>query len=234
MSTTEHGDGLVRRRHVLYVEGYDPHGPEGYHNRFTRSFRRFLKIWPLQTKVGDLAIDSDDFAHWTVEAAGPNWRVTTRYDFLRQEQMIRANMAEPMWRQVPRALAWAYTYLFSGTLFRIYRASHQYGLVLTYFPMLLHLWLAASVAVGWFAGWAAMHWFSRILAVGVTAGIVAGVTCFKLLRPLADKLFVVQINSHWPYLMEYARGDRPSCWDRCIEAGAQRLVEIARANEVDE
>ena len=57
--------------------------------------------------------------------------------------------------------------------------------------------------------------------------------CFRLLRPLADKLFVVQINSHWPYLLEYARGE-PSCWDRCIEAGAQRLVEIAKANAADE
>ena len=44
---------------------------------------------------------------------------------------------------------------------------------------------------------------------------------------------MVQINSHWPYLLEYARGE-PSCFDRCIEAGARRLVEIARANEADE
>ena len=34
---------LIRRRHVLYVEGYDPQGAEGYHNLFSRSFRRFLK-----------------------------------------------------------------------------------------------------------------------------------------------------------------------------------------------
>ena len=116
-------DALIRRRHVLYVEGYDPQGAEGYHNLFSRSFRRFLKNWPLKTNVSDLQIDSDDLAHWTVDAAGPNWQVSTRYDFLRQEQMIRANMAEPMWRQVPRALGWMLNYLFTGTLFRVYRAS---------------------------------------------------------------------------------------------------------------
>ena len=71
------------------------------------------------------------------------------------------------------------------------------------------------------------------LAFGVIVGVVAALVCFKLLRPLADRFFVVQINSHWPYLLEYARGE-PSCWDRCIEAGAQRLVEIARANDADE
>src|ERR1051325_10774072 len=37
----------------------------------------------------------------------------------------------------------------------------------------------------------------------------------------------------WPYLLEYARGE-PSCWDRCIEAGAHHLVEIAKANAADE
>ena len=71
------------------------------------------------------------------------------------------------------------------------------------------------------------------LAFAVIVGIVAAVICFRLLRPLADKLFVVQINSHWPYLLEYARGE-PSCWDRCIEVGAHRLVDIAKENAADE
>ena len=181
-----------------------------------------------------MQIDSDDFAHWDVEAAGPNWQVSTRYDFLRQEQMIRANMAEPMWRQVPRALGWTLNYLFTGTLFRVYRASHQYGLALTHFQMLLVCWLGA-VRTGRLArsAWLAMHFIGAPLVLGVVVGVAAAIGCFKLLRPLADRWFVVQINSHWPYLLEYARGE-PSCWDRPIEAGARRLVEVARANEADE
>ena len=236
MAATNDGsaDVLVRRRHVLYVEGYDPQGAEGYHNLFSRSHRRFLKNWPLKIAVGELQIDSDDLAHWTVDAAGPNWQVSTRYDFLRQEQMIRANMAEPLWRQVPRALGWALNYLFTGTLFRVYRASHRYGLALTYFQMLLILWLAASALGGWLIAWLAMRYAGAPLALGSAIGVAAAVVCFRLLRPLADKLFVVQINSHWPYLLEYARGEHPSCWDRCIEAGAARLAEIACANAADE
>jgi hypothetical protein len=229
---TNGSDGLIRKRHVLYVEGYDPQGAEGYHNLFSRSFKRFLKNWPLKTTISDLSIDSDDLAHWTIDAAGPNWQVATHYDFLRQEHMIRANMAEPMWRQVPRALGWTINYLFSGTLFRVYRASHRYGLALTHFQLLLVYWLAASALGGWLAGWLASLLVGSLL--GWLVGIIAAVACFKLLRPLADKFFVVQINSHWPYLLEYARGVRPSCWDRCIEIGARRLVEIAKANNADE
>ena len=95
---------LIRRRHVIYVEGYDPQGAEGYYGLFERAWKRFLKIWPLQARLGALALDSQDFAHWDVEASGPNWQVATRYDFLRQEHIIRANMAEPLSRQIPRAL----------------------------------------------------------------------------------------------------------------------------------
>ena len=224
---------LIRRRHVLYVEGYDPQGAEGYHRLFADSFQRFLKNWPLQAKAGELVIDSDDFAHWTIEAAGPNWRVETRYEFLRQEQMIRANMAEPMWRQVPRALHWTVNYLLTGTLCRVYRASHQYGLALSYFQMLMLLWLGASALGGWLIGALLLRLIGGPAAFGWIAGIAAAPACFRLLRPLADKLFVVQINNHWPHLLEYGRGE-PTCFDRCIEAGARRVVEIARANEADE
>ncbi len=181
-------DALIRRRHVLYVEGYDPQGAEGYHNLFSRSFRRFLKNWPLKTTVGDLQIDSDDLAHWTIDAAGPNWQVSTRYDFLRQEQMIRANMAEPMWRQVPRALGWMLNYLFTGTLFRIYRASHQYGLALTTFQMMLVWWLALSGFGGWLIGWLAMRFAGGPLAFGVIVGIVGGARLLQAAAPAGRQI----------------------------------------------
>ena len=227
-------DALIRRRHVLYVEGYDPQGAEGYHNLFSRSFRRFLKNWPLTTNVSDLQIDSDDLAHWTIDAAGPNWQVSTRYDFLRQEQMIRANMAEPMWRQVPRALGWTLNYLFTGTLFRIYRASLQYGLALTTFQMML---------VWWLVGFRVGRMADRLAGDGLCrrAARVRRHRRHRRRRSSASSCCV-----RWPIASSWCRSTaigricwntraaRPSCWDRCIEAGARRLVEIARANDADE
>ena len=38
---------VIRRRHVIYVEGYDPQGAKGYYRLFDRSWARFLKVWPL-------------------------------------------------------------------------------------------------------------------------------------------------------------------------------------------
>ena len=126
---------------MIYVEGYDPQGAKGYYRLFDRSWARFLKVWPLKSRLSELAVDSQDFAHWEVEAAGPNWQVVTRYDFLRQEHIIRANMAEPLRRQIPRALAWAFDYVVSGAIFRVLRASPYFGLVLLYFQTMLIWWL---------------------------------------------------------------------------------------------
>src|SRR5215469_2924091 len=190
---------LIARRHIIYVGGYDPQGAEGYYRLFERSWKRFLTIWPLTTKLGPLELDAEDFAHWDVEAAGPNWRVATRYEFLRQEHMIRANMSEPMTRQIPRALAWALDYVAGGGLIA-YGAAHALGL-----PVLLAL----------------------------VIGIACMAAIFALLRPLADRWFVVQINSHWPRLCAFARGER-SCFDPLIDACAERLIAAVRADAADE
>jgi hypothetical protein len=223
---------LVRRRHVIYVGGYDPQGAEGYYRLFARSWKRFLTIWPLATKLGALELDSEDFAHWDIEAAGPNWQVSTRYEFLRQEHIIRANMAEPMMRQIPRAFAWTLDYLVSGALLRVLRTSWAFGLVLIYFQTMLMWWILLSVAGGGLIAYASAQYID-LPGVGLLIGIAAGFAIFALLRPLADRWFVVQINSHWPRLCEFARGE-PSCFDKLIDACAQRLMAAARANEADE
>jgi hypothetical protein len=225
-------NALIARRHVIYVGGYDPQGAEGYYRLFERSWKRFLTLWPLASKLGPLVLDSEDFAHWNIEAAGPNWQVSTRYEFSRQEHIIRANMAEPMRRQIPRALAWALDYLVSGALVRLLRTSWAFGLVLIYFQMMLIWWLVLSVAGGLVAYLAAQYLDLPALPA-LVIGIAGAFAIFALLRPLADRWFVVQINSHWPHLCEFARGE-PSCFDRLIDACAERLTAAARANEADE
>jgi len=227
------GAALIRRRHVIYVEGYDPQGAEGYYSLFERSWKRFLKIWPVKGELSPLMLDSQDFAHWDVAASGPDWQVKTRYDFLRQEHIIRANMAEPLSRLVSRALTWAFDYLVRGATFRVLRASWEFGLALIHFQMLMIWWVGLSVGGGWLSALAAMHYAGLGGLMGVVIAIIAAVAIFLALRPLANRWFAIQINSHWPYLCEFARGEA-TCFDAPIEACAQRLVAAARANEVDE
>jgi hypothetical protein len=227
------GADVIRRRHVIYVEGYDPQGAKGYYRMFERGFARFLKIWPLRAQLGPLELESQDFARWSIDAAGPNWQVATRYDFLRQEHIIRANMAEPLWRQIPSALAWAFDYVVSGAIFRVLRASGYFGAVLLYFQGMLLLWLALSLAGGWLIAHVAARYGGLPLLAAIPLGIAAALAILVLLRRLADRWFVVQINNHWPHLCAFARGER-TCFDAPVEACAQRLLAAVAANEADE
>jgi hypothetical protein len=224
---------MIRRRHVIYVEGYDPQGAEGYYQLFKRSWKYFLAIWPLNARLGELQLDSQAFGHWDIEASSPNWRVVTRYDFLRQEHIIRANMAEPLLRQIPRALGWAFDYLVSGAIIRVLRASWEFGLALIYFQLMLVWWLALSLGGGTLVALAVGRAFAVPGFAAFAVGVLAALAVFLALRPLANRWFIIQINSHWPYLCEFARG-QPSCFDAPIEACAQRLVEAARAGAADE
>ncbi len=66
-------------------------------------------------------------------------------------------MAEPLRRQIPRAMAWAFDYLVSGAIFRVLRASGYFGLVLLYFQIMLIWWLVLAAGGGWLIALAAMH-----------------------------------------------------------------------------
>src|SRR5262249_28488032 len=112
----------LARGHVIYVGGYDPQGAEGYYRLFERSWKRFLTLWPLATKLGPLELDSEDFAHWDIEATGPDWQVSTRYEYSRQQHIIRAHIAQPMRQQIPRAHGWTLVYIVSSALLRVLRS----------------------------------------------------------------------------------------------------------------
>ncbi len=224
---------MIRRRHVFFVEGYDPQGPQGYYDLFARSWKRFVGVWRCRGKLGELKLDSDLIAHWDLEAAGPNWHVATRYEFLRLERLIDANMADPIWRLLPRAIRWMLDDLFSGTTARTFRASWRFGLHLLSFQALMCVWVALACAVGWLAALAAANLAGLPFILALAFGLAAGAAGLVLLRPLALRLHVVQIISCWPYLRELARG-QASSFEAPIDAYAARVVAAAAANEAGE
>jgi hypothetical protein len=222
---------MIRRRHVFYIEGYVPLSVDVYYDMFRRSWQRFIRVWGCRSKLSELILDSDAIAHWDIETSGPNWRVETRYELLRLQHIVRANMAQPLMRQVPRALAWAIDDLISGTTARVLRASWRFGLHLIYFQVLLLLWLGLAAAAGAIAAYAAGR-FGLASPGAIALGVASALAVFLALRPLADRLRVIQMNNCWPFQREFGRG-APSTLDAPIEACAARLVTAARS-QVDE
>src|SRR5215470_4742 len=223
--------GTVRRRHVLYVEGYDPRGAEVYYQLFQRSCDRFRKAFSVEVTLDPFAIDSDDFAHWSLTTRSAHWQVATSYEFVRLERHIRAAMFGPTFRLIARGLGWLIDDVVSGTMFRIFRSSWRFGVHLLSIQTLLLLWLGLAAAIGLVAAFVVSGSFGQPLAIA--AGLIATMATLFALRPLANHWYVSQITSCWATLRRFGRS-QPNWLDDTIEAGARRLVTAAAAKDTDE
>ena len=223
--------GTVRRRHVLYVEGYDPRGAEIYYQLFQRSCDRFRKAWSVELTLDPFAMDSDDFAHWSLTTRSARWQVATRYDFVRIERHVRAAMYGPTVRNIIRGLGWLIEDIVSGTMWRIFRGSWRFGVHLLSIQALLLLWLGLATAIGLAAGVVISTTLGQPLAIA--SGLAVAIATLFALRPLTDHWYVSQITSCWATLRRFGRG-QPTWLDDTIEAGARKLVAAAAANDTDE
>ncbi|MGB8447352.1 MAG: hypothetical protein WCE32_23550, partial [Pseudolabrys sp.] len=158
---------MITRRRVIYVCGYDPQGPQGYYALFASQLKRACIPWHVKFALGPLTIDSTDLASWTVTMGGPNWQVFTAYDFVRWENTITANTAEPIMRQIFRAVRWMLDDFATGTTFRVFRADWRFGMHHLVLQLLLLTWIATSLAAGTLAWYIARHKLSVPTSIGI-------------------------------------------------------------------
>lgn len=225
--------GAVRRRRVIYVEGYDPRGAEVYHHLFARSCERFGKAWPVSVTLKPIEIDSQELAHWSIEMRSASWQVATRYDFLRLEHHIRADMAGLLTRQIWRGLSWIADDLVSGAQRRIFRASWQFGAHLLFVQVLFLVWLALAAASALAAFRIVTIGLDEPVVIGIVAAMLVAPAALLALRPLAQRWFVGQITNCWATLRRFGRG-RKTWIDQAIDAGARHLVAVAQTSDADE
>ncbi len=233
VETREGGVGAIRRRHVIYVSGYDPRGAQGYFDLFRRTCDRSQRLWPVSLTLQPVEIDSEDFAHWRLDLRGSDWQTTTHYDFLRLERFVQADMAGSTARQMLRALGWFVDDVVSGAQFRIFRASWRFGLHLLCFQLLLLAWIAVAAAVATIVGRTVGEYLGWPLWAAIMSSLAAAVLVAVALRPLADRWRVIQLSNSWTDLRRFGR-NRSTRLNRAIDAGAQRVIAAARTNEVDE
>ena len=224
---------MITRRRLIYVHGYDPMGPNGYYGLFQNQIRKATLVWGVTADVGPLTLESRDIASWTVTCRGPNWQVFTQYDFVRWEDIINKYTRQPIVRQIFRAMVWMVDDLITGTMARTFRASWKFGMFLLVLQFLMLAWVAISLATGIFIGWALRQGLDWHPVVAFVAGAVESIVVFVALWTLAERWFVIRINTHWPFLREFGRGEATD-FDRPVEVGAQRLKQAVAANDADE
>ena len=231
-ATAAKAAGSVRRRHVVYVSGYDPRGAQSFFDLLGRTCERFNKLWPITATLHAVDMDADDIARWRLDLRGTDWQVATRYDFLRMGNFIVADMAQPMPRPLLRGLSWYAGDVVSGAQFRIFRAAWRFALHLLCFQLLILAW-AAAAPVAAVAAAGMCHVAGLPTIASVLIALVAGLATPFALRPLADRWRVVQIVSSWSTFRRFGRSG--ATWiDQAVERGARHLVAAARTGEADE
>lgn len=224
---------LVRRRHVFYIEGYDPQGDAGYYRLFGREYARFTKLWSAVGNLSELESDADGIAsRWKVETIGANWQVSTTYELLRWEDIVAADLAQPIWRRSLRAIACFAGNIANGTVAHMFRNSRRFGVFYAYPFVILTLAAFVPLCIGLLGGWLTfVHFKSGIAAFA--SGLALTVASYLVTNTLAHKLRVVHLANAWMWAYDWGRGRRPE-FDARLDVFARRIVAGAQSTEVDE
>lgn len=224
----------VRRRLVIYVQGYDPRGLAEYYRMFRREYRRTCDLYGLTGKVGRPENDPERFiTTWDATTGGDGWQVETRYEFLRWEDIIRKDFARPVWWKIAhmyRAMARA---LLNGVIARFLRAHWRFGLFILYPMVLMTLWLLLGAVAG-----------TAVVKIAVTLGAPApAAMAGGTLIGFAAVAALLALTERYTYLLylcddvvstdQFAHGKRPD-WEGRMEVFAGYVVDAVRGSDADE
>jgi pimeloyl-ACP methyl ester carboxylesterase len=228
-------DGVqVRRRHVIYVQGYDPRGLAEYFRMFRREYRRTCELYGLTGKISAPQDDPDRFSTaWDVTTHGDGWQVETHYQFLRWEDIIRKDFARPAWWKILHMYRTFGAAIFNGVYARVLRAHWRFGLFTIYPLVLMTFWIACGAVVGTLC--------SRLVAsLGAPAGaqwvvgLVTGIGSFASFVWLTElKTYLLYIADDGISTHQFAHRQRPD-WEERMETFAGYVVDAVRTSNADE
>ncbi|MEK8032068.1 hypothetical protein AACH06_14675 [Ideonella sp. DXS29W] len=219
----------VRRRHVLYLSGFDPQGPAHYHALYAAEAAQQARASGYLVSVGKryrLGTNAAWDVHWT--SSGES--VETCYEFLRWDDIVRAHWPRGQGRLLRVTLATTARLIWNGSLWRIWQTS---------WPAFLALAMPAALVASGGAVLVGLITLFSASVIGAVGGWGA-ITALALAWPLAHLASVAQRKVQMAWLMrsasvviQQARGRMPALELR-LDAFAQRLLDVCRMTSVDE
>lgn len=224
----------VRRRHIIYVQGYDPRGLAQYYRMFRTELRKSDRLHDLASRISrPRSSDDNTMGSWTIETEGDGWRTETTYDFLRWEDLIQRDMAMPVWQTVLRASAIYWRLVFDGTISRFWRAHWRFATFISYPHFVLLNEILWSMIAAFLAG-LLLTKLGAMSAVAIAAGVpVFAATLWTLLKYTEKRTYLLYLMSDTIFTWQFAHRQRPE-WDARIARFATHLVETAKTSDADE
>jgi hypothetical protein len=224
----------VRRRLVIYVQGYDPRGLAEYYRMFRREFRKTCELYGL---TGKISKPQDDPRHFSTTCDfttnGDGWQVETRYQFLRWEDIIRKDFARPAWWKIVHMYRAIGIALLNGVIWRFLRTHWRFGLFVLYPLVLTTIFLLLGAFVGTLcmrlvAGLGAPELVARLV------GLVTGLGSFASMLWLAEpQTYLLYLCDDVVSTQQFAHRQRPD-WEERMEAFAGEVVRVVSGSDADE
>jgi pimeloyl-ACP methyl ester carboxylesterase len=225
--------GPVRRRHVVYLPGYDPEAGKRYRALFAREFARYAKRFDLGQRTITRAETRPDglVQTLTVEVDRGGSSTHTTYQVLLADDLVRADFRRPLIASMALLTAGILHSLLTGKLFRLYGLNWKYGNVILY-PFGMTVILAALAALlGTGVARLLAGWLPGPAAAGL--GALAGIGLVLAATPLLDRIFLRQLINDWVFNWQHSNGWRRDYEDR-LALFADHVAGIVRAGAVDE
>jgi hypothetical protein len=224
----------VKRRLVIYVQGYDPRGLAEYYRMFRREYRRTCDLYGLTCKIGRAENDPERFVTtWEASTGGDSWRVDTRYMFLRWEDIIRHDFARPAWWKILHMYRALLITLSNGVVRHIFRAHWRFGLFILYPLVVMTAWAVLGILAGTLVALLTSELGAHALAAGLI-GAAAGFGAFASILWLTERqTYLLYLCDDVASTYQFARRERPD-WEERMETFAGYVVEAVRASDADE
>jgi hypothetical protein len=224
----------VRHRHIIYIQGYDPRGLAQYYRMFRTELRKFSRLYQVNATISRPNVAPDDeSASWTIETKAADWQTRTSYDFLRFEDFIQRDLAQPIWQTVSLAV-WIYWRLvFTGTIARFTRANWRFTAFISYphIVLLLEALGVAAVAFVFQKGLDAIGIPDLFSVAAATAIFIALIG--SMLKYTENNTYVLYLLADTIWTWQFSHRQRPE-WDERIDRFAEHLVKVARTSDAEE
>ena len=224
----------VRRRHVVYVPGYDYEAKTRSRSLFVRELVRYGRRFGFTERTVTPVQDMPDVPglRWTVRTAKDDWAVDTVYDVMRWDDIVERDFQRPLLVRLFWLLVGQIDCLFTGLTYRLFKTNWLFACVGLYpFVMVVLLGLAA-----WGVGWGADRllglagapgWAALLGGLAIAGGMVA------LVYPYFDRWYVWHLLYDWLFNWQHGNGRRIDYLGR-VDRFADHLRAVVSAGEADE
>lgn len=224
----------VKKRETFYLSGYDPRGARHYYNLYKKESKKQSQINGIDMKISSKKSTDEHIQSWQIDAKSKAFFTKTTYHFLAFDDLIREKWKYSIITLLSSLWFYSKTYLFTGVIFKLIKASPPQAIPLLYpiFYLLCLALLAIFVPL-------MFYYFTSIYIPYFVAFSFAGLFSFYILKiglKLGDKLNVLWLLRIYVFSGKYVLEKNKALEER-IETFAHTLmktVKNAKENNVDE